>query len=76
MSDSVDQIVELQEEIRVSDKILKSWCEVLEAIPPCPAHGSLCVPHALEWIAAAKAAMGVTDEEGEVDQTLSTHRTR
>lgn len=28
---------------------------LLDAIPPCPAHGKGCIPHALEWIEQQKA---------------------
>lgn len=41
----------LREEIAVTDGILAERQRVLEAIPPCELHGSLCIPHALEWIA-------------------------
>lgn len=41
----------LREEIEVTDKILAERTRVLEAVPPCDLHGSLCIPHALDWVA-------------------------
>lgn len=49
---------QLRHEIEVSDALLNDRDRVLNAIPECPVHGSGCVPHALEWIAKAKEAMG------------------
>jgi hypothetical protein len=47
MSNECDEI---REELRVTDIILNERNKVLDAIPPCPLHGTQCVPHALEWI--------------------------
>ena len=44
------QVAALEEELRITDKLLAERNRLLEAIPPCPMHGSQCVPHALEWI--------------------------
>jgi len=44
-----------REEIAVDEKLLKGRDELLAAIPQCPDHGP-CIPHALEWIAKARAA--------------------
>lgn len=44
------RVKELEQEIAADDQIMKEWARVLDAIPPCPAHGSRCVPHALEWV--------------------------
>ena len=41
----------LREEVALDDKILAERQRLLEAIPPCELHDSLCIPHALEWIA-------------------------
>lgn len=46
--------VDLQEELRITDKLIEERNRVMEAIPPCPNHGSQCVPHALEWVEAHK----------------------
>lgn len=48
----------LKEELRVTDALLATRERVLTAIPPCPAHGNSCVPHAEEWIEKAKEVMG------------------
>lgn len=40
----------LMDYIRTTEKIFESWRCVLEAVPDCPMHGSLCAAHALEWI--------------------------
>lgn len=40
----------LQKELDVTDKLLEYFQEVIKAIPECPLHGNLCIPHALEWI--------------------------
>jgi hypothetical protein len=50
----------LREELRMTDALLAERQRVLEAIPPCPQHGS-CVPHALEWIERAKKARGESE---------------
>lgn len=44
------RITELEEELAVSNKLLAHREQLLNAIPPCPVHGSGCVPHALDWI--------------------------
>lgn len=38
------------QEIRVLNYLLAERERVLDAIPPCPSHGSSCVPHALDWV--------------------------
>lgn len=43
--------------LALTEGILAGRTRVLEAIPPCPAHGNACVPHALAWIEKAKEAM-------------------
>ena len=40
----------LRKELDVTNILLDRRNQVLDAIPECPAHGSQCVPHALEWI--------------------------
>lgn len=51
----------LTEELEWTNRLLVSVQEgrdrLLDAIPPCPAHGNRCVPYALEWIEKAKAKM-------------------
>ena len=56
VSEFIAQIRELQEELDVTDKLLKERDKVMEAIPPCPWHGHQCVPHALLWIEKQKPA--------------------
>lgn len=48
---------QLREELDVTDKLLEQRERLLRAIPECPEHGAGCVPHALEWIERAKAAL-------------------
>lgn len=45
----------LEQELQVTEALLAERQKLLDAIPECPAHGA-CVPHALEWIEAAKRA--------------------
>lgn len=45
-------------ELEVTNGLLAETERVLHAIPECPLHGNRCVPHALEWIESAKAAVG------------------
>jgi hypothetical protein len=47
-------LVEARAEIAVDDRLLAERKRVMDAIPECPAHGE-CVPHAVEWVNAAKA---------------------
>lgn len=51
------RVSELEEELAVSDKLLRHREYLLQAIPGCPEHGNECVPHALDWIESAKLAM-------------------
>lgn len=46
-------LAELQEELRITDKLLEGREQVLRAVPACPAHGNACIPHALEWLQRA-----------------------
>lgn len=46
----------LKEELAITDQLLASRQQVLDAIPECNLHGS-CVPHALEWIKEMKLFM-------------------
>ena len=49
-------IAALADELRVTDQLLAERQRVLDAIPECTCHGA-CIPHALEWIEKAKAAI-------------------
>lgn len=51
---------DLKHELEVTDELLKDEQRVLDAIPPCPVHGR-CIPHALDWIKRAKAAIETLD---------------
>lgn len=51
------RVAELEEELSVSDKLLRHREQLLNAIPDCPVHGQGCVSHALEWIEKAKLVM-------------------
>lgn len=53
------RVAELEEELSVSDKLLRHREQLLQAIPECPAHGYGCVPHALEWIEEMKLEITV-----------------
>lgn len=55
------EIERLKAELAVTDPLLNERQRVLDAVPPCPAHGS-CVPHALEWIAQQSAALSSPPE--------------
>lgn len=46
-----EEIEALKKELAVTDGLLAEYTKVLRTIPACPAHGDLCVPHALRWIA-------------------------
>jgi hypothetical protein len=47
----------LREQLDITDRLLENREQVFRAIPECPIHGSGCVPHALEWIERANAAL-------------------
>lgn len=49
-----EELEKAREEIEADDYILKGCKELLDAIPECPAHGP-CIPHAVKWIAEARA---------------------
>lgn len=40
----------LAEELKLDKQRLSNLEHLLDAIPPCPAHGTGCIAHALEWI--------------------------
>lgn len=50
----IDLVIALSEELEVTDRLLEERNRVMEAIPPCPAHGCQCVPYALDWIERVK----------------------
>lgn len=41
---------------RLLDSRSASLDKILDAIPPCPAHGNRCIPHALLWIEKMRIA--------------------
>lgn len=45
-----ERIAELTEIERLDDARIADLERVVRAVPPCPLHGNLCIPHALEWI--------------------------
>lgn len=47
------RIEQLEEELRLTDRLLESREQVLKAIPACLDHGHSCVPHAIEWVQGA-----------------------
>ena len=53
LDEALKRIKELEEELKVSDVLIKERDLLLEAIPLCVAHGR-CVPHAIEWIKQVK----------------------
>jgi hypothetical protein len=56
------QLAEVREELVLTDKLLAERNRLLQAIPACPAHGSECVPHAIEWVQAAKEALAAAEQ--------------
>lgn len=44
------QITALENELKVTDKLLAERQKVIDLIPECQVHGGNCIPHALEWI--------------------------
>jgi len=57
-----ERIKSLEDELKITEKILTERERVLKAIPECPDHGE-CVPHALEWIEKAKIVMQAQPRE-------------
>lgn len=55
------EIDRLRAELKVSDALIQERDRLLDAIPPCPDHGA-CVPHAIEWVEAAKRLNAVNAE--------------
>jgi hypothetical protein len=49
-----EHIAELEQEIRISEKIIEERNRLLNDCPPCPVHGEGCVPHAREWLQELK----------------------
>ena len=53
----------IEAELHITDLLLENRNRLLDAIPPCPIHGSQCIPHALDWIEQAKKLRCDGDEE-------------
>jgi hypothetical protein len=49
-----EELAFVQQELLVTDGLLKEMQKLLDAIPQCPVHGR-CVPHALDWIEKQKS---------------------
>ena len=62
MAEVIELIEEIKGDVRNMEALLRERQRVLDAIPECPLHGHDCVPHALDWIAKAKAVMARTEE--------------
>lgn len=54
-----NEVAELTRETQADNTIIADYKRVLDAIPACPAHGSDCVPHAVEWVERVKT-LGAT----------------
>jgi hypothetical protein len=64
--EALDEIEALREEIDLDNKRIAQLERVLKAVPACPDHGELCIPHAIGWIAKARqdqAAIAAKDAE-------------
>jgi hypothetical protein len=48
-SDS-DSEARLRRELALTDQLLAARNAVIDLIPPCPIHGSQCLPYASDWI--------------------------
>lgn len=44
------RIKELEEEVKIGDRLLAERTKLLRMIPACPEHGEDCVPNAMEWV--------------------------
>ena len=44
------ETIELKEHLKLTEDLLEEQYRIMDLIPPCPAHGGRCVPHAVEWI--------------------------
>lgn len=53
----IESAAALREELDITDKLLNSQYELIDLIPPCPEHGSRCLPHAMEWVRERLAIM-------------------
>lgn len=42
----------LEEELKITDKLLNDRNKLLDLIPECPVHGKQCLPHMRRWILA------------------------
>ena len=52
----IARVSELEEEVRIDNKLITERDKLLNAIPECSVHGK-CVPHALEWISERKSKL-------------------
>lgn len=46
----VDALINLFDDLRVTDMLLQTRQKLLDEVPPCQNHGAGCVPHAIEWV--------------------------
>lgn len=44
----------IEGELFITDTLNENLQRVVSAIPPCPVHGVICIPHAIEWIEQVK----------------------
>jgi len=58
LEESLKRIEELEEELKVSNKLLEDRDLFLTVIPQCPVHGK-CMPHAIEWIRRVKTLAAI-----------------
>jgi hypothetical protein len=53
---------ELEEYALVLSRLLADRDELVNLIPPCPEHGTQCIPHAKEWVMQQLAKENKADE--------------
>jgi cell division protein FtsB len=51
------RIEELEAHLATDEALLNERNRLLNEIPECPIHGAQCIPHAIAWIAEARAAL-------------------
>lgn len=61
-------LISMSKDIQTMQGLIAKQDRVMAAIPPCPAHGYLCVDNALDWIKAHK----IENEEERIEKIKKT----
>jgi hypothetical protein len=68
------RIFALEEELKITDKLLEERTRLLHTVPACEAHGDECMPHAIQWVQMMRGMpppTALTGEHGDAPSSNS-----